>query len=78
MLRIAKFFAAAREADVVVMTKDRDFVVLLDLLGSPPRIIWLTCGNTSNTALKEILRSTLSDAVHFLESSESVVEINSP
>ena len=32
-----------------MITKDRDFVELLGRLGPPPKIIWITCGNTSNT-----------------------------
>ena len=41
-------FYKAREADAIVITKDRDFVELLGRLGPPPKIIWITCGNTSN------------------------------
>jgi predicted nuclease of predicted toxin-antitoxin system len=40
-------FSAARAANAVVLTKDADFVELLDRLGPPPSVIWLTCGNTS-------------------------------
>lgn len=40
-----QIFFAAREAGVVVMTKDSDFIDLLERHGSPPKIIWLTCGN---------------------------------
>ncbi len=36
-------FAAARIADAIVLTK-ADFIRLLEQLGSPPKIIWLTCG----------------------------------
>ncbi len=44
-------FRAAREAGVVVMTKDRDFVRLLEEQGPPPQVIWLRVGNCSNAAL---------------------------
>ena len=30
---------AARDADVIVMTKDADFIGLLERFGSPPRVI---------------------------------------
>ena len=33
-------FYKAREADAIVITKDRDFVELLGRLGPPPKIIW--------------------------------------
>ena len=55
-------FFKARELDAVVLTKDEDFVRLLHQHGSPPRIIWLTCGNTSNAQMKEILESHLAVA----------------
>jgi predicted nuclease of predicted toxin-antitoxin system len=58
------------------MTKDSDFVLLLDRFGAPPKIIWLTCGNTSNASLKEILTKQLSQAIEFLERGEDLVEIN--
>ena len=57
-LRDAKdqeIFLAAREAGAIVMTKDSDFVAILDHLGSPPQIVWLTIGNTSNAHLREVL-----------------------
>ena len=39
-------FQAARAADAVVMTKDSDFVEMLQRLGPPPKVLWVTCGNT--------------------------------
>jgi predicted nuclease of predicted toxin-antitoxin system len=52
-------FLAARSASVVVMTKDGDFIRLLEEFGPPPQVIWLTCGNTSNARLKQILENAL-------------------
>lgn len=43
-----EIFEAARLKSAVVMTKDKDFVELVNRLGMPPQVIWLTCGNTSN------------------------------
>jgi len=68
-------FFSAREANVTVMTKDSDFLELQRRLGAPPKIIWITCGNTSNTRLREILTSSLQQAVDLLESGEILVEI---
>jgi predicted nuclease of predicted toxin-antitoxin system len=36
------------------MTKDGDFVDLLDQHGAPPQVILVTCGNTSNARLRQI------------------------
>lgn len=38
-----EIFEAARQEKAVVMTKDSDFVLLLDKLGPPPQVIWVTC-----------------------------------
>ncbi|MBD1823725.1 DUF5615 family PIN-like protein [Cyanobacteria bacterium FACHB-DQ100] len=71
-----EIFEAAREQSVILMTKDSDFADLVDRLGSPPRVIWLTCGNTSNTRLQEILSAALPQALELLRSGEALVEIS--
>jgi len=70
-----EIFGAARDAAVVVMTKDSDFVDLVNARGAPPQVIWVTCGNTSNARLREILSQTLPQALVLLASGEKVVEI---
>jgi len=71
-----EIFLEARKQSAIVMTKDSDFVTLQNELGAPPKIIWITCGNTSNARLKEILTATLSEAIELLTSGEDLVEIN--
>lgn len=71
----AEIFLEARKQSAIVMTKDSDFVALQNELGAPPKIIWITCGNTSNAKLKDILTATLPKAVMFLNSGENLVEI---
>ena len=71
-----EIFLEAQKANAIVITKDSDFVSLLERLDSPPKIIWLTCGNTSNANLRHILSNTLQDAFEFLESGEKIVEIS--
>lgn len=71
-----EIFSAAKRANVVVMTKDNDFVLMLDRFGPPPQVIWVRCGNTSNARLREILTSTLPKALKLLSSGERLVEIN--
>jgi predicted nuclease of predicted toxin-antitoxin system len=68
-------FLRAREAGAVIMTKDEDFVFLLEKLGAPPQIIWLTCGNTSNAELKRILNEAGDRTFRMLASGEPLVEI---
>lgn len=71
-----EIFEAAKAQGVIFMTKDSDFVDLVDRLGSPPQIIWLTCGNTSNAQLREILSAILPQALELLRSGEALVEIS--
>ncbi|MBK7392789.1 MAG: DUF5615 family PIN-like protein [Chloracidobacterium sp.] len=72
-----EIFNSAREENAIVLTKDRDFLDLLGRFGPPPKVIWLTCGNTSNEVLQHILSQTLSDAVALLARGETIVEISS-
>lgn len=68
-------FFSARTANATVMTKDSDFVEFQQRHGAPPKIIWVTCGSTSNIKLKSILLVNLQEAVNLLESGEILVEI---
>lgn len=71
-----EIFEAAKAQRVIFMTKDSDFVDSVDHLGAPSQIIWLTCGNTSNARLREILSSVLLEALELLRSGEKLVEIS--
>ena len=68
-------FDAARNADAVVVTKDRDFVELLGRLGPPPKIVWVRLGNTSNARMQSVLISVLPTALSLLRQGESLVEV---
>jgi predicted nuclease of predicted toxin-antitoxin system len=71
----AEIFDHARKADVVVFTKDEDFVELVRRLGMPPQVLWLRCGNMSNAHLKTLLHATLPAAIDLLNQGEPIVEI---
>ena len=68
-------FDAVRRADAVILTKDADFIGILERLGPSPSVIWLTCGNTSNANLRRLLERCLRLAIDVLEGGEAVVEI---
>ncbi|WP_254173733.1 DUF5615 family PIN-like protein [Planktothrix pseudagardhii] len=74
-----EIFEAARSENVVIMTKDSDFIDLVCRLGSPPQILWLTCGNVTNRNLRQLLTATFPDALEQLRQGEMIVEItNTP
>lgn len=70
-----EIFQAARTAGAVVMSKDSDFLDLLERHGPPPKVIWVTCGNTSNRRMQKVLRQMLQPALEMLHGSEALVEI---
>jgi len=65
----------ARDSGAVVMTKDEDFVHLVERNGPPPQVIWVTSGNMPNERFKLLLLKTLQDAISLIASGEAVVEI---
>ena len=67
-------FDAARKASAIVISKDVDFVELVSRLGSPPKLIWLTCGNVSNEALRTLLTARLAQALSVLDM-DDIVEV---
>ncbi len=69
-------FLAARRAEAVALTKDRDLADLVTQLGPPPQIVWVTCGNTSNAKLKAILTQAWPSARTLIERGEAIIEIS--
>lgn len=74
-MKIWQIFMSARAAGAVVMTKDADFVALLAHHGPPPQVLWVTCGNTSNARMREILTATWANARTLLAAGEPLVEL---
>lgn len=71
-----EIFEAARAENALIMTKDSDFIDLVCRLGTPPQILWLTCGNVTNRNLRQLLTATLPNALERLQKREIIVEIN--
>lgn len=70
-----EIFRRAKSEDVVFITKDADFVDLVQVRGAPPRVILLRCGNTTNRRLREIFTSHLQPALDRFKDGETIVEI---
>jgi len=71
-----EIFMKGKDAGVIIITKDSDFSDLLRKHKSPPKIIWLTCGNTSNEILKQLFNKKLQPALDILNKGEELVEIS--
>ncbi|MDZ7720865.1 MAG: DUF5615 family PIN-like protein [Balneolaceae bacterium] len=72
----SEIFESAKKAGAVVMSKDDDFIQLIEQRGTPPKLIWITCGNTSNARMRDILSTALLKTKELLESGENIVEIS--
>jgi len=68
-------FMAARTEKAIVVSKDVDFVRLVEQRGSPPQLIWVTCGNSTNSNLRRIFSATLESALQILRAGDDIVEI---
>jgi len=56
----------AKNYGFTIVTKDVDFYDMGLLKGSPPKIIWLRCGNTSTQNIERILRDNYSVIKEFI------------
>lgn len=54
-------WAYAKANDFTIVTQDADFADLSLLLGPPPKVIWLRCGNQPTPAIEKRLRDSLPD-----------------
>lgn len=68
-------FDAARDSGATLITKDSDFVELVQRLGPPPQIVWVSCGNSSNAHLRGVFDATFADALKLLATGAALVEI---
>lgn len=69
-------FAAARAGGAaVVITKDDDFVRLLERHGAPPQVVWVTCGNVRNAALRARVMPIWPQIAALLAVGDPLVEI---
>lgn len=71
----SEVFTAARKTQVVLVTKDADFVGLVERHGPPPQVILVTCGNTSNDRLRRLVETAWPSIVPMLQRGEALIEL---
>lgn len=73
----SNIFDAAVEHDqgVVLLTKDADFVDLLQHRGPPPVLVWLRTGNMTNRELRQLISSAWAGTRSLILGGESLIEI---
>ena len=65
----------ALENEFVIITKDNDFVDLMDLKGFPPKVVLLKTGNNSSRSLAELLINAKQNIVELVNSNLGLLEI---
>lgn len=71
----SEIFKAAQQAKVVVVSKDGDFVEMVSRYGTPPQLLWVTCGNVTNRQLQKVFSATFPAAIALLAAGEKIVEV---
>ena len=57
----------ARTHGHCILTEDKDFQQMSVLLGHPPKVVWLRCGNASTARLAELMLDMAPGIFHFHE-----------
>jgi len=58
----------AKKYDFVILTKDDDYVEMSQLLGFPPKVIFMKTGNISTNKMEELLILRLNEIQLFISS----------
>lgn len=73
-----EIFTHARASGSVIISKDEDFVRLLEQYGPPPRVVWVTVGNVRNVALLALFERVWDEVCRQLDANEALVEVADP
>jgi predicted nuclease of predicted toxin-antitoxin system len=71
----AEIFQEAQQQGIVIISKDSDFVELVSRYGTPPQLIWVTCGNVTNRQLQIAFNKTFAASLELLTAGQAMVEI---
>jgi predicted nuclease of predicted toxin-antitoxin system len=70
-----QIYQAAKQAGATLISKDNDFVELVLRLGTPPQLLWVTCGNVTNARLKAVFAKIFPEAQTLLAEGRPVIEV---
>ena len=61
----------ARSNDFLLVSQDADFAELVAIKGSPPKLLWLRCGNQPTVVIENLLRQNAAQIAAFEKDSEA-------
>lgn len=67
--------AYAAEAEMIIVTKDEDFVTMRRLSSRAPRVVWVRIGNATSRALRMKMEPLMPETLSALAAGEEIVEI---
>jgi len=70
-----EIFSKAKGEGIVLLTKDSDFLPLLDQWGPPPQIVYLRLGNSTNAFLRRYFTAKWPEVKAFLDQGLALVEV---
>lgn len=70
-----EIYQKARQKNIVIISKDSDFVEMILRLGVPPQMFWVTCGNVTNKRLQSLFSQVFLRGQALLAAGEAIVEI---
>ncbi len=65
----------AMENDFALVTLDADFADMAEVLGPPPKVIWLRCSNQTTDVIQALLRDNADLIVDFERDISACLEI---
>ncbi len=75
-VRDAEIWEYARQNGYTIVTQDADFFDLSLLRGTPPKLIWLRCGNQPTVVIKKIIQKNVETIITFNENpSQDCIEL---
>ena len=63
------------DAGAIVITKDDDFLRLLERQGPPPQVVWITLGNVQNARMPEVIEQHWPSVAAQIAEDEPLVEL---
>jgi predicted nuclease of predicted toxin-antitoxin system len=61
----------AKENGFIIVSQDADFAELAGLKGSPPKVLWLRCGNQKTSFIEALLRRNATQIAAFEKEAEA-------
>jgi predicted nuclease of predicted toxin-antitoxin system len=65
----------AKANDFILVSLDADFAEMAALLGPPPKIVWLRCGNQPWSVIAALLQNRAAAIASFVEDDSACLEI---